>query len=49
MPVKQDAVREDFGHLPPEQRKNAIKAKLAELNDQKAKADKVGSLKTIAA
>ena len=26
---KKDAIRDDFGHLPPEQRKKAIQAKVA--------------------
>lgn len=38
---KKDAVREDFGHLPPEQRKKAIQAKVAELTAEHDKETKV--------
>eukprot|EP00040_Diaphanoeca_grandis_P039936 m.260652 g.260652 ORF g.260652 m.260652 type:complete len:540 (+) comp40408_c0_seq1:262-1881(+) len=38
---KKDAIRDDFGHLPPEQRKRAIRDKLAELRAAHTKENKV--------
>lgn len=48
---KKDAIRDDFGHLPPEQRKRALKSKLSELNVTLAKEAKAqqGLEKTIEA
>eukprot|EP00730_Choanoeca_flexa_P006487 TRINITY_DN12161_c1_g4_i1.p1 TRINITY_DN12161_c1_g4~~TRINITY_DN12161_c1_g4_i1.p1 ORF type:complete len:582 (+),score=178.68 TRINITY_DN12161_c1_g4_i1:44-1789(+) len=37
---KKDAIREDFGHLPPEQRRKAIEAKIAELSSAHQKTRK---------
>jgi hypothetical protein len=39
---KKDAVREDFGHLPPEQRKKALHRKLVDLEEEQRKDQKVG-------
>lgn len=39
----QDAIRDDFGHLPPEQRKNAIHKKVEELSVEHGKVSKVRS------
>lgn len=46
---KKDAVREDFGHLPPEQRKKALHKKVAELTQEQATLTKtkLGLEKTI--
>jgi len=37
---KKDAIRDDFGHLPPEQRRKAIQKKISELQEQHDKAEK---------
>ena len=41
---KKQAIRDDFAHLPPERRRRAIQEKVDQLNLDKAKEAKVGSL-----
>ena len=44
---KKDAVREDFGHLPPEQRKKALQKKLLELDEEVKKDQKAPMIVTL--